>query len=48
MNSPYQKTIVVNDYEDVQKMREVCDLGRQTLDYAHSLVKEGVTTDEID
>lgn len=29
-------------------MREVGILGRQTLDYGHSLVREGITTDEID
>ena len=29
-------------------MREVGILGRKTLDLGHSLVKAGITTDEID
>lgn len=29
-------------------MREICILGRKTLDFAHRQVKVGVTTDEID
>lgn len=28
MNSPYQKTILVNDENSIEKMREVCLLGR--------------------
>ncbi|EUD67412.1 methionyl aminopeptidase [Plasmodium inui San Antonio 1] len=40
--------IYVNSQEEIQNIREACILGRRTLDYAHSLVAPGVTTDEID
>lgn len=43
-----KKDIYVNTEEDIIKMRVVSFLGRKTLDYAHSLVKPGVTTEEID
>jgi methionine aminopeptidase len=41
MESPYQKTIVVNTPEDIEKLRETCLLARKALDYGHSLVKIG-------
>lgn len=34
--------------EEIEKMREVCKLGREILDIAGSFVKPGITTDEID
>ncbi|CAA9987797.1 methionine aminopeptidase 1b, putative [Plasmodium knowlesi strain H] len=40
--------IYVNSQEEIENIREACLLGRRTLDYAHSLVAPGVTTDEID
>ncbi|ETW36405.1 methionine aminopeptidase, type I [Plasmodium falciparum Santa Lucia] len=40
--------IYVNNEEEIQRIREACILGRKTLDYAHTLVSPGVTTDEID
>jgi methionyl aminopeptidase len=33
--------------EEIQKMRKSCSFAKQTLDYAISLVKPGVTTEEI-
>jgi methionyl aminopeptidase len=48
MNTPYQKTILVNTYEDIQKMRELSILGRKAIDLANSVIKEGVTTDAVD
>lgn len=43
-----KKQIDVNTEEDIKKIKAACLLGRQTLDYAHTLVKPGVTTEEID
>ncbi|KJP86238.1 methionine aminopeptidase, type I [Plasmodium fragile] len=40
--------IYVNSQEEIEIIKEACILGRKTLDYAHSLVAPGVTTDEID
>ena len=36
------------DKEDKKAMREVCQLARQTLNYAASLIEEGISTNEID
>lgn len=44
----FQKEIEVKDEKTIQLMREVGVLARKTLDYGHSLVKVGVTTEEID
>lgn len=44
----FQKEIEVKDQKAIDIMREVGILSRKTLDLAHSLVKPGVTTDEID
>lgn len=38
----------MKDKKDIDIMREVGLLARQTLDFGHSLVKVGITTDEID
>ena len=38
----------MKDKKDIDIMREVGLLARQTLDFGHSLVKAGITTDEID
>ncbi|VTZ69615.1 methionine aminopeptidase 1b, putative [Plasmodium chabaudi chabaudi] len=40
--------IYVNNSDEIERIKEACILGRKTLDYAHSLVSPGVTTDEID
>lgn len=40
--------IPVYSKEDIQKMKEVCLIGRKVLDIAHKAVKVGVRTDEID
>ena len=42
------RRIVVHSAQEVDSMRAVCRLGRLLLDYAHSLVRPGVTTEEID
>src|SRR5690606_30484561 len=34
--------------EDIAKIRAACIIGREALDLGHSLVKPGVTTEEID
>lgn len=43
-----KRDIYVNTEEDIKKIRAVSILGRKVLDYAHTLVKPGVTTEEID
>ncbi|CRG94211.1 methionine aminopeptidase 1b, putative [Plasmodium gallinaceum] len=40
--------IYINNEEEIERIKEACILGRKALDYAHSLVYPGVTTDEID
>ncbi|KAI4838847.1 methionine aminopeptidase 1b [Plasmodium brasilianum] len=40
--------IYVNSEDEIKRIKEACVLGRKTLDYAHSLVSPGVTTNEID
>ncbi|SBT34181.1 methionine aminopeptidase 1b, putative (METAP1b) [Plasmodium ovale wallikeri] len=40
--------IYINNEDEIKRIREACILGRKTLDYAHSLVSPGITTDEID
>ncbi|CRG99706.1 methionine aminopeptidase 1b, putative [Plasmodium relictum] len=40
--------IYINNEEEIKRIKEACILGRKALDYAHSLVYPGVTTDEID
>ncbi|BAM42466.1 methionine aminopeptidase [Theileria orientalis strain Shintoku] len=44
--NPY--TIKVYDIKTIKKIRKACVLGRKALDLANSLVKPGVTTDQID
>lgn len=48
LNEKNSKGIYVNTEEEIERIREACLLGRKALDYAHSLVKPNVTTDEID
>jgi len=38
----------MNDEESIAGIRKACLIGRQALDVAHSKVKVGVTTEEID
>jgi len=40
--------IEIKTEEQIQRLRESCRLGREALDYAHSLIRPGVTCDEID
>jgi methionyl aminopeptidase len=42
------KTPPVNDAESIEKLRKTCRLARQALDLGHSMVKAGVTTEQID
>lgn len=44
----YTKTIPVYSQEEINGIRESCQLARKILDEAHKIVKPGVTTDEID
>ncbi len=38
----------INKKEEIENLRKTCLLGRKVLDYGHSLVRPGITTDEID
>ena len=40
--------IVVHTPEEIEAMRVVCRMGREVLDMAGSMVKVGITTEEID
>ena len=42
------KNIPVNDAAAIEGIRKACLIGRQALDLGHSMVKPGVTTEEID
>ena len=42
------KYIPIVDGDDLALLRDTCSLGRDVLDYAHTLVAPGVTTEEID
>lgn len=48
LESKSNKIIEVKTPEEIQAMREACIIGRKALDLGHSMVKPGVTTDEID
>ncbi|KFG48548.1 methionine aminopeptidase [Toxoplasma gondii RUB] len=48
LDSRRKSNVHVHSEEEIQRLRETCLLGRRALDYAHSLVKPGVTTEEID
>jgi len=41
-------TIHVNTKKEIRGIRAACKIGRDILDLAHSLVRPGITTDEID
>lgn len=41
-------TIHIHTPEEIEAMRVVCRLGREVLDLAGSMVKVGITTEEID
>ena len=43
-----QNTIETKSPQDIIKLRQVALLARQALDLGHSMVKAGVTTDQID
>ncbi|KAF2069978.1 hypothetical protein CYY_008704 [Polysphondylium violaceum] len=40
--------IIIHSAESIEGMRKACKIAKQVLDYAGSLVKIGITTDEID
>jgi methionyl aminopeptidase len=42
------KIIPIYSKDDIEKMREVCKIGRKILDIAHKAIKIGIRTDEID
>jgi methionyl aminopeptidase len=44
----FSKTQIHTTEEEVQSMRKSCALARRTLNYAKTLVQEGVTTEAID
>ncbi|PFH38125.1 methionine aminopeptidase [Besnoitia besnoiti] len=48
LDSKRKSNVHVHSPEELQRLREACLLGRRALDLAHSLVKPGVTTEEID
>jgi len=48
MSAKANKVIEVKTPEEIQNLREACIIGRKALDLGNSLVKPGVTTDEID
>lgn len=45
---PEAGTIPVAPAEDIEKMREVCQIGREVLDISSRFMRAGVTGDEID
>lgn len=34
--------------QEIIKLKDVCKMTKEVLDYANEIVKEGITTDEID
>lgn len=58
MDNKQNKAIEVKTPEEIQNMREACLIGsihiyryfsgRKALDLGHSIIKPGITTDEID
>ncbi len=47
-NNNNNSLIEIKDSDDIAKLRESCLIGRKALDLGHSMVKPGVTTDQID
>jgi len=48
LNSKKSGTIPVHDAKDIERMREICAIGREVLDIGARFLKAGVTGDEID
>ncbi|PHJ21294.1 methionine aminopeptidase [Cystoisospora suis] len=48
VDSRRKSNVHVHTPEQISRLREACLLGREALDYAHSLIKPGITTEEID
>jgi methionyl aminopeptidase len=46
--SRFQSRPPIHNAEQMQGIRAACRLGREVLDFAHTLVRPGVTTEEID
>jgi methionyl aminopeptidase len=42
------KNIPINDAAAIEGIRKACLIGRQALDLGHSMIKVGITTEEID
>lgn len=40
--------IYIKTKEEINIQREACQIARKTLEYASTLIKEGITTDLID
>lgn len=48
-SNPYHDAILIhNDVDDLQRMKHAAKIARRILDYACSLARPGITTDEID
>ena len=43
-----KRKVYVNSTDEIQIMKQVGILAREVIDYAHSLIIPGITTDEID
>merc|ERR1712173_138611 len=48
MRAKHTKQIPIYSHSDIIGIRKACQLGREVLDIAGSLVKPGITTEEID
>jgi len=48
MNSKANRIIETKTKEEIENLRQACLIGRKALDLGHSMVKPGVTTEEID
>uniref|UniRef100_A0A3B0N9G9 Methionine aminopeptidase n=1 Tax=Theileria annulata TaxID=5874 RepID=A0A3B0N9G9_THEAN len=48
IDQKFSSAIKVHDPQTIKKIRRACLLGRKALDLANSLIKPGITTDEID
>ncbi|XP_952755.1 methionine aminopeptidase 1, putative [Theileria annulata] len=48
IDQKFSSAIKVHDPQTIKKIRRACLLGRKALDLANTLIKPGITTDEID
>ncbi|PWS21636.1 hypothetical protein DKP78_22550, partial [Enterococcus faecium] len=47
-DSDLQKRVEIKTPEQIERMRETCRIAREVLDEAARIIKQGITTDEID